>query len=59
VGSVTPFGNLLNIDSFFDEEIGKKGEVIFSCGLRTESIVMKSKDLMRLVDPKIAKLSQD
>jgi nondiscriminating aspartyl-tRNA synthetase len=49
---VPPFGNLLNIDNYFDEEIKTKTMSAFNCGLTTESIVMKSEDLISLTDPK-------
>ncbi len=52
VGGVPPFGNLLNIDNYFDEEIKKKEKSAFNCGLTTESIVMASKDLIAITDPK-------
>jgi nondiscriminating aspartyl-tRNA synthetase len=58
VGGVPPFGNLLNLDNFFDEEIASRDTAAFNCGLPTESIVLKSKDLIALVDPKIGKFSK-
>lgn len=51
LGSVPPFGNLLNLDTYFDEGVLKRPKSAFNCGLRTESIVMKPEDLVRLVDP--------
>lgn len=58
VGGVPPFGNLLNLDNYFDEQIMSIEKVVFNCGLSTESIVMRSKDLIALVDPKIGKFSK-
>lgn len=58
IGGVPPFGNLLNLDNYYDEEILKKEIAAFNCGLTTESIIMKSKDLFALVDPKVAKFSK-
>ena len=55
VGGVPPFGNLLNLDNYFDEEIKKREKAAFNCGLPTESIVMSSKDLIALADPKFGK----
>ncbi|MBI2742851.1 MAG: aspartate--tRNA(Asn) ligase [Chlamydiales bacterium] len=52
IGGVPPFGQLLNVDTFFDEQIKKLEQVAFNCGLPTESIVMKSADLISLVQPK-------
>jgi nondiscriminating aspartyl-tRNA synthetase len=52
LGGVPPFGPLLGLDTFFDEEIKLGSTVAFNCGLPTESIVMKTKDLIALVEPK-------
>jgi nondiscriminating aspartyl-tRNA synthetase len=52
VGGVPPFGNLLNIETFFDEQIQNLAQVAFNCGMSTESIVMKGSDLIALVQPK-------
>ncbi|MBS3903832.1 MAG: aspartate--tRNA(Asn) ligase [Simkania sp.] len=57
IGSVPPFGALLNIDNFFDEEIASHERSAFNCGLITESIVMSAKDLIELVQPKFGKFS--
>lgn len=53
IGGVPPFGSLLNIDTYFDEKVLANDRVAFNCGLQTESIVMKSKDLVSLVQPKM------
>ncbi len=58
VGGVPPFGNLLNIDNYFDETIKNEAKSAFNCGLTTESIVMDSKDLIALADPKWGKFSK-
>jgi len=53
VGGVPPFGNLLNLDTYFDESIVGLDKCAFNCGLSTESIVMQAKDLVALVQPKV------
>lgn len=53
VGGVPPFGPLLNLETWFDEKIVQCERAAFNCGLQTESIVMQSKDLVTLVQPKI------
>lgn len=58
VGGIPPFGNLLNIQTFFDEQIACSSKIAFNCGLRTESIVMKSQDLITLVQPEIGLFSK-
>ncbi len=58
IGGVPPFGNLLNIDNYYDEQVLQHEMAAFNCGLLTESIIMKSKDLLALVDPKIGKFAK-
>ncbi len=58
VGSIPPFGHLLNLDTYFDEQIANETLAAFNCGLVTESIVLKSKDLITAVEPKIGKFSK-
>ncbi len=52
IGGVPPFGNLLNIDNYFDESIKKEERAAFNCGLINESIIMATKDLIAIADPK-------
>ncbi|MBS0625859.1 MAG: aspartate--tRNA(Asn) ligase [Verrucomicrobia bacterium] len=52
IGSVPPFGTLLNLETYFDEQIRNHERAAFNCGLTTESIIMRSKDLIAIVDPK-------
>ncbi len=59
VGGVPPFGNLLNIDIFFDEEIQKGTRAAFNCGMPTESIVMNVKDLIQLTNPKWGRFTKN
>jgi nondiscriminating aspartyl-tRNA synthetase len=54
IGGVPPFGNLINIETYFDERIQNNTNAAFNCGLLTESIVMSSADLIAIVEPKIA-----
>lgn len=58
IGGVPPFGNLLNLETYYDEAIGKSEVSAFNCGLTTESIVMKSKDLIEVVAPKMGHFSK-
>ena len=52
IGGIPPFGPLLNLDTFFDEQIKKQKRVAFNCGLQRESILMKGEELIKLVQPK-------
>lgn len=58
VGGVPPFGQLLNLDTYFDESVPTSEITIFSCGIPTESIAMRSKDLIALIQPKIGKFAK-
>jgi nondiscriminating aspartyl-tRNA synthetase len=59
IGSVPPFGQLLNIDTFFDESIGARARVAFNCGTLTESIIMSGIDLISLVQPKFGHFTKE
>ena len=59
VGGVPPFGQLLNIDTYFDERIPSCERSAFNCGMPTESIIMKSKDLIALVQPKFGRFGKE
>ncbi len=52
VGGVPPFGTLLNLDTYFDNQIKEHAKAAFNCGMQTESIIMSSADLIKVVDPK-------
>ena len=51
VGSIPPFGNLLNIATYFDCNISQKDKVAFNAGSHTVSVVMPAKDLISIVKP--------
>lgn len=53
-GGVPPFGNLMALETYFDEGVAKQERAAFNCGKQTESIIMKSADLIRLTEPKLA-----
>jgi nondiscriminating aspartyl-tRNA synthetase len=59
IGGVPPFGNLLNLDTYYDQRIVERDQSAFNCGLLTESIVMRSKDLVELVQPKFGRFAKD
>lgn len=59
VGGIPPFGHLLNLDTYFDEKIKETVLAAFNCGFQTESIVMKSSDLLKAVQPKFGRFSKE
>ncbi|MFI5333934.1 MAG: aspartate--tRNA(Asn) ligase [Chlamydiales bacterium] len=58
VGGIPPFGQLMNLETFFDEKIKSARRVAFNCGLQTESIIMSGDDLIKLVQPKFGAFSK-
>jgi nondiscriminating aspartyl-tRNA synthetase len=59
VGGVPPFGSLLNLETLFDEQLAENKRAVFNCGLQTESIIMQSKDLIHLVQPKLGRFAKE
>lgn len=59
VGGVPPFGQLLNIDTLYDEKIAHSQRAAFNCGMQTESIIMNAKELLQLVQPKLGRFSKE
>ena len=59
IGGVPPFGSLLNLETFYDERIRDYARAAFNCGLQTESIVMKSADLIQQVQPKFGRFTKE
>lgn len=58
IGAIPPFGNLLNLDTYFDEGILQYKKVAFNCGLRTESVSMKPEDLIKLTNGHLGKFAK-
>lgn len=59
VGGVPPFGQLLNLDNYFDEKILHNEKSAFNCGLPTESLILKTEDLVNLVKPKVGNYTKE
>ncbi|MDP1834317.1 MAG: aspartate--tRNA(Asn) ligase [Chlamydiales bacterium] len=59
IGAVPPFGHLLNLDTYYDDRFKTANRTAFNCGLRTESVVMPSKDLIKVVQPKFGSLAKE
>ncbi|MFH1145858.1 MAG: YbaK/EbsC family protein [bacterium] len=59
MGAVPPFGNILNLPTYFDDQILENEISNFNVGLRTHSVSMKTADLVRLVHPTISSISKD
>jgi nondiscriminating aspartyl-tRNA synthetase len=59
VGGIPPFGSLFQMDTYYDEGIKEASRAAFNCGLLSESIVMKTPDLIALVQPKFGVFAKD
>lgn len=58
IGSVHPFGFFHNLETYMDEKVLENKIVDFNIGLHTESIAMKSEDLVKVIKPKILDFSK-
>ncbi len=55
IGSVSPFsGTISNLKTFFDRQILENETIEFNIGLHTDSVRMKSADLLALIKPALA-----
>jgi prolyl-tRNA editing enzyme YbaK/EbsC (Cys-tRNA(Pro) deacylase) len=59
MGGVPPFGRLLKMDLYFDKSMWSKTESAFNCGRRDRSIIMQTKDLIKLAQPNKLSESSD
>ena len=59
VGGIPPFGILLNLETYYDQRISSEPRAAFNCGMQTESIVMKSRDLLELIQPKTGNFAKE
>jgi Cys-tRNA(Pro) deacylase len=57
IGSVPPFGNVLNLVTYMDKSVLENEIVEFNVGLHTTSIRMKSDDLIKITKPFIAEFA--
>ncbi|MBN1275257.1 hypothetical protein JXA12_03115 [Candidatus Woesearchaeota archaeon] len=59
IGSVPPFGNLFNMQTYFDEHLKDTQEhIIFSAGTHHDSIKLKTKDFLHVTDPEVKSFSK-
>lgn len=52
VGGIPPFGYLFNVETYCDNSLRTTTHCAFNCGLTTESIIMRTPDLLSLLQPK-------
>ncbi len=51
VGGIPPFGRLLKMDLYYDGSMFKKNESVFNCGRKDRSIMVDTKELIKLAQP--------
>lgn len=59
VGAVHPFGNLHRLLTYMDSSVLENDTVNFNAGLHTISIQMKTKDLVRAIEPAVGDFSSN
>ncbi len=57
IGGVPPFGNLFNTPVYVDESFLSENEIAFNAGSKEKSIIMKSSDFKKLVNPQVGQYS--
>ncbi|RPJ52662.1 MAG: YbaK/EbsC family protein [Acidobacteria bacterium] len=57
LGAMPPFGNLYGMDVYVAESLTEDKEIAFNAGSHTELMRLPFQDFMRLVKPKVVKLS--
>ena len=48
LGAIPPFGNLLGLNVYIAKNILEQDEIAFNAGTKSDSIIMKAKDLVRM-----------
>jgi Ala-tRNA(Pro) deacylase len=51
IGSVPPFGILFGLKVYMDRELLNRGQIVFSAGTHTDSIMVSAKDYADIVKP--------
>jgi Ala-tRNA(Pro) deacylase len=57
LGAMPPFGNLYGMEVYVAESLTEDKEIAFNAGSHTELMRLPFQDFMRLVQPKVVKLS--
>ena len=58
VGAMPPFGNLFGLPVLVDELLAENDEIVFNAGTHTLTAKLRFADFRKLVQPRIASLSQ-
>jgi len=57
-GSVPPFGKLFGLPTYLDESVLENDFVNFNIGMLTKSVKISKQNLLRIMEPEIAKFSK-
>ncbi len=58
-GSVPPFGRLFGLSTYLDESVLENDFVNFNIGTLTKSVKISKHDLLKIMEPEIAKFSKE
>lgn len=58
-GAVPPFGTLFGLPTYVDETLLENQEIDFNAGKHTISVTMKTKDWVKVVEPKVERFVQE
>jgi Cys-tRNA(Pro) deacylase len=53
IGAVPPFGNLIDLETYVDKNLLENEYIAFNAGSHTKSIIMRSNDFVKIVNPKV------
>jgi Ala-tRNA(Pro) deacylase len=53
LGAMPPFGNLYNLPVYVDKSLSEDEEIVFNAGTHVDTIRIKYKDFVQVVQPKI------
>ncbi|MBI3385018.1 aspartate--tRNA(Asn) ligase [Candidatus Gottesmanbacteria bacterium] len=51
IGAVPPFGNLLSLTLYVDQNLQNEEKIVFNAGLHSKSILLKYSDYIKITDP--------
>lgn len=59
IGGIPPLGNILGLETYFDQDNLLEEKAAFNCGLKTKSIIMSLDDLIKVVKPIIVDFKKE
>ena len=59
INGIPPFGQLLNLDTYYDERILNGDRLVFSCGLPNETMSVNPSHLVKVVQPLMGQFAKE